>query len=146
MRKNISFFILIAAIWSCIILSSSCSNKDEFPVITTNLFPDSTNEGLFRNLDVVGSYINNQENLYGTVCYNEKIQKWFVQVVIKGTIDNVECYYPLQITKILCKAGKKVVFSGKVYNLDEQIKKQIEQLGGYNYYAIELTEIKEDIQ
>ena len=39
-------------------------------------------------------------------------------------------------------ANTPVKFSGKVFLLDEAMKQQIPQLGGYEYYAIDLTELK----
>ncbi|MBO4801713.1 MAG: hypothetical protein J5545_07595 [Bacteroidaceae bacterium] len=97
-----------------------------------------------KNLDAMGSFIGTKNELSGTICFNNIIGKWFIQVPIKGTIDNVDCYFPVEMSKALCTENTQVLLSGKVYQLEECLKKQIPLLAGYEYYAIEITEMKED--
>jgi hypothetical protein len=103
---------------------------------------DDNDESPFKNMDAVGEFIGSQNNLSGIISYVENLDKWFMEVRVPGSIDNVGCYSPVQMDKSFRAANTPVKFSGKVFLLDEAMKQQIPQLGGYEYYAIDLTELK----
>lgn len=103
---------------------------------------DDNDESTFKNLDAVGVFIGSQNNLSGIISYNENLDKWFILAPVPGSIDNVGCYYPVRMDKSFRAANTPVKFSGKVFQLDDAMKLQIPQLGGYEYYAIDLTELK----
>jgi len=129
--KTKQLFILLAyfVMLTCIIISCS-SDKESDHSIT--------------NLTAVGQYVEDKDNLSGIIRYNNSIDKWFIQVPVEGSIDHVTCYYPIQIDPSFCTNKLKVRFSGKVYQLDETLRSQIPQVGGYDYYAIQITQIWED--
>lgn len=129
--KTKQLFILLAylAMLTCVI--TSCSSDKESDHSTTNL-------------TAVGQYVEDKDDLSGIISYNNSIDKWFIQVPVDGSIDHVAYYYPVQIDQSLCTNKLRVRFSGKVYQLDETLKSQIPQVGGYDYYAIQITQIRED--
>ena len=128
---KVKLFSLLAAIAMLATSYASCN--------------DDNDESTFKNLDAVGEFIGSQNNLSGIISYNENLDKWFIEVRVPGSIDNVGCYYPVQMDKSFRAANTPVKFSGKVFLLDEAMKQQIPQLGGYEYYAIDLTEMKSDL-
>ena len=125
---KVKLFSLLAAIAMLATSYASCN--------------DDNDESTFKNLDAVGEFIGSQNNLSGIISYNENLDKWFILAPVPGSIDNVGCYYPVLMDKSFRAANTPVKFSGKVFLLDEAMKQQIPQLGGYEYYAIDLTELK----
>ena len=129
--KTKQLFILLAylAMLTCVI--TSCSS-------------DKESDHSITNLTAVGQYVEDKDDLSGIISYNNSIDKWFIQVPVEGSIDHVAYYYPIQIEPSFCNNRLRVRFSGKVYQLDETLKSQIPQMGGYDYYAIQLTRIIRD--
>ena len=105
---------------------------------------DKESDQSFINLTAVGQYVEDKDDLSGIISYNNSADKWFIQVPVEGSIDHVAYYYPIQIEPFFCNDRLRVRFSGKVYQLDETLKSQIPQMGGCDYYAIQLTRIIRD--
>lgn len=129
--KTKQLFILLAYFVMLTCVNTSCSS-------------DKESDHSITNLTAVGQYVEDKDNLSGIISYNNSIDKWFIQVPVEGSIDHVTCYYPVQIDPSFCTNRLRIRFSGKLYQLDETLKSQIPQVGGYDYYAIQITQIRED--
>ena len=80
----------------------------------------------------------------GIVQYDENLSIWTISVYENGAIDDVSLYFPKSLDKAFQKNGLPITVSGSVYKLSDTFLSSISQLGGYKYYALDITSISED--
>lgn len=78
------------------------------------------------------------EDLTGTVMFNSVMGYWYINVPEGGSYDNVTLYFPLNMEADYHKAGQKVLFSGDLYEMVQEITVP----ASTDYYAIKLTKIQ----
>lgn len=66
---------------------------------------------------------------------------WRIVVSVEGTYDEQIHYFLLDSPFEMPPSGTRVLFSGEVYELDDQFSRQIPKVGGCTYYAVKLTNI-----
>ena len=130
MNHNRVNTILAFAILSCII--SSCDKGDSNDIAQLDL------------TDFQSPFIDSIDIENGIVQYDTNLSLWTISVYENGTIDNISLYIPKSLDKAFQKNGLPITVSGSVYKLSDTFLSNISQLGGYNYYALDITSISED--
>ena len=88
-----------------------------------------------------GNKVADITNVAGVVYYNADLGLWFINVHETGTIDNTIIYFPTALSEEYQVEGLQVKFSGTTYEMDSTLLAQIPQLGGGEYYVIEINTI-----
>ena len=122
--------LLALSIVSCIISSCNKDNTDESIALV--------------NKDDSSLFIDSLETENGIVQYNKDLSMWTISIYENGTIDDVSIYFPKSLDKAFQKNGLPITVSGSVYKLSDTFLSNISQLGGYKYYALNITSICED--
>jgi len=119
MKMGKTFFYL-AMVVALVLGSTGCSSDDSY----------KSNDNVLKNIGKV-------EDLKGTICYNDVLERWVIICHDNGSIDSVVYYFPMQLGRDYMFDGMSVVFSGFVYDGIFDIPKT----GGASYYYIDLINI-----
>ena len=119
MKMGKTFFYLMMVV-ALVLGSTGCSSDDSY----------KRNDNVLKNIGKV-------EDLKGTICYNDVLERWVIICHDNGSIDSVVYYFPMQLGRDYMFDGMSVVFSGFVYDGIFDIPKT----GGASYYYIDLINI-----
>ena len=85
--------------------------------------------------------IDTLKNVFGRIYYNEVISRWYISIHVEGTIDSVNCYYPLDMSSEFQQEGLRVIFSGNVYEMDSSLLNNYSVPAGTECFMIDLLDI-----
>ena len=134
MKTKNFFYLLLLPLFT--LAMASCQDEEE-----ANL-PETPQEDEVVNTVVrPGEKVAYVGNVTGTVFYIESLGCWYINVYVAGTIDSVITYFPIALDEEFQVEGMKVDFSGTTYELEESLRAKIPQMGGAEYYVIEISKM-----